>query len=152
MSIPFYVEIEAGYSVNASGTTSGGGRIAALGTNNGSDRPAQLILLRADMTHYVDNVAGSHEIGFGVYAAPWNTYPSTTVYAINNGWNWEDHTILDANGNPTEDVTQAVGTRWFARGRTGDAEWTRLVSSRPSTPRTATSVCTFRIPGSRRNA
>ena len=119
--IPFYVEIEAGYSVNASGTTSGGGRIAALGTNNGSDRPAQLILLRADMTHYVDNVAGSHEIGFGVYAAPWNTYPSTTVYAINNGWNWEDHTILDANGNPTEDVTQAVGTRWFARGRTGDA-------------------------------
>ena len=120
-SIVPYVEIHAGYSVNESGTASRGGRIAALGTGNGSDRPARLVLLRADMTHYLDNAAGSHEVGFGVYAAPWNTYPSTTVYATTNGWGTEYHTPVDANGNPTKDVNQAVGTRWFERRRTGDA-------------------------------
>ena len=118
---PLGVTIYSGFSVNSSGTTSNGGRVAALGTANGSDRPAQLVLLRADMTHYVDNVAGSHEIGFGVYAAPWNTYPSTTVYSLHGGWSTESHTMVDANGNPTTDLTQVVGTRWFSRNRPGDA-------------------------------
>ena len=120
-SIVPYVEIHAGYSVNESGTASRGGRIGALGTGNGSERPARLVLLRADMTHYIDNVGGSHEIGFGIYAAPWNTYPSTTIYSTTAGWGTEYHTPVDASGNPTKDVNQAVGTRWFERRRTGDA-------------------------------
>ena len=120
-SLPLYVEIHGGYSVNDSGTIARGGRIAAAGTPNGTDRPAQLILLRADMTRYVDNAAGSHEIGFGLYAAPWNTYPSTTVYATHAGWGTEYHTPVNANGEPTSDVSQAVATRWFERRRTGDA-------------------------------
>ena len=119
-SILSSITIEAGYSVNSSGTTSGGGRIAALGTGNGSERPARLVLMRADMTRYIDNAGGSHEIGFGVYAAPWNTYPSTTIYATLNGWGSENHTIVDANGNRTSDPNLAVGTRWFRRSRTGD--------------------------------
>ena len=120
-SVVPYVEIHSGFSVNSSGTTSRGGRIAALGTGNGSDRPARLVLMRADMTHYLDNVGGSHEIGFGVYAAPWNTYPSTTIYATTNGWGTEYHTPVDASGNPTKELGQVVGTRWFERRRTGDA-------------------------------
>ena len=110
-SLPLYVEVHGGYSVNESGTIGAGGRIAAAGTPNGTDRPAQLILLRADMTRYVDNVAGSHEIGFGLYAAPWNTYPSTTVYSTHNGWGTELHTPVDANGVQTTDLSQAVATR-----------------------------------------
>ena len=120
-SIVPYVEIHANYSVNESGTASRGGRIAALGTGNGSERPARLVLLRADMTRYIDNAGGSHEIGFGIYAAPWNTYPSTTIYSTTAGWGTEYHTPVDANGNPTSDPTLAVGTRWFERRRTGDA-------------------------------
>ncbi|MCY4060099.1 MAG: carboxypeptidase-like regulatory domain-containing protein, partial [Gammaproteobacteria bacterium] len=117
---PLSVTIYSGFSVNDSGTTSNGGRVAALGTGNGSERPARLVLMRADMTRYVDNVAGSHEISFGVYAAPWNTYPSTTVYSLRNGWSSESHTMVDAAGNPTTDLTQVVGTRWFSRNRPGD--------------------------------
>ena len=117
---PLSVTIYSGFSVNDSGTTSNGGRVAALGTGNGSERPARLVLMRADMTRYVDNAAGSHEISFGVYAAPWNTYPSTTVYSLRNGWSSESHTMVDAAGNPTTDLTQVVGTRWFSRNRPGD--------------------------------
>ncbi len=119
-SLPLYIEIHSGYSVNDSGTIGRGGRIGAAGTPNGSDRPARLILMRADMTHYVDNFGGSHEFGFGVYAAPWSTYPSTTVYATSNGWGTEYHTPVNAAGEPTTNLADAVGTRWFERRRTGD--------------------------------
>ena len=121
---PLYIEVHSGYSVNASGTTANGGRIAAFGSNAaGTRRPTRLLLLRADMTHYLDNVAGSHEIGFGVYAAPWNRYPQYSVYNVSTGWNRENHTPVDANGNVvTEDnLSQAVATRWYYRQRPGDA-------------------------------
>lgn len=118
--LPLYLEIHSGYSVNSSGTISGGGRLAAAGTPNGSDRPARLILLRGDITRYVDDFAGSHEFGVGVYAAPWNRYPSTTTYSLMNGWSTEHHAMVDANGNLTEDPSAAAATRWFYRTRTGD--------------------------------
>ena len=121
--LPLFVEIHGGYSVNESGTIGRGGRIGAAGTPNGTERPARLILFRADMTHYLDDMGGSHEIGFGIYAAPWSTYPSTTVYTTQNGWGAEYHTPIDANGNweSGTHISQAVGTRWFERRRTGDA-------------------------------
>ncbi len=119
-ALPISITIQNGFSVDDSGETSGGGRIAALGAGNGTDRPARLVLFRADMTRYVDNVAGSHEIGFGVYAAPFSTYPSTTLYTTSGGWGSENHTPIDANGNPTTDLSQAVATRWYSRSRTGD--------------------------------
>ena len=117
---PLYLEIHNGFTVNASGTTGNGGRIAALGTGNGTVRPTRLLLLRGDLTHYLDNVAGSHEIAFGVYAAPWNRYPQTTVYADFGGWRQEYHAPVDANGNLVSDLSQAVGTVWYRRLRSGD--------------------------------
>lgn len=120
-SIPLYLEIHNGFDVNSSGTTANGGRIAAMGTGNGTVRPTRLLLLRADLTHYLDDVAGSHEIGFGVYAAPWNRYPQTTVYSNFGGWRSEWHAPVDANGDLTADLSQAVGTVWYRRLRSGDA-------------------------------
>lgn len=120
-SLPLYITIYDKYSVNSSGTTGAGSRLAVAGTGAGSDRPAQLIVFRADLTHYLDDVAGSHEIGFGIFAAPWNTYPSTSTYTTANGWRSENHVMLDASMNPTTDLSQAAGTRWFSRSRTGDA-------------------------------
>ena len=75
------------------------------------------------MTHYLDNVAGSHEIGFGIYAAPWNRYPQFSVYNNATGWTAENHTPVDANGNivTQDNLAQAVGTRWYYRTRPGDA-------------------------------
>ena len=96
--VPLSVEIHNGFTVNSSGTTGDGGRIAALGTGDGTVRPTRLLLLRADMTHYLDNVAGSHEIAFGVYAAPWNRYPQTRVYADVNGWRTERHAPVTRTG------------------------------------------------------
>lgn len=119
-SIPLSVTIYDGFSVNSSGTTSDGGRIAAMGTGNGTLRPTRLLLLRADMTRYLDNVAGSHEIGFGVYAAPWNRYPQSSVYSNFGGWRTEWHAPVDANGELTSDLSQAVRTVWFRRLRSGD--------------------------------
>lgn len=121
-AVPIYVEIHDGFTVNSSGTIGNGGRLAALGTGSGTVRPTRLLLLRADMTHYVDNLAGSHEFGFGVYAAPWNRYPQTTVYADANGWRQEWHAPVDANGNVVtgSDLGQAVGTVWYRRLRSGD--------------------------------
>lgn len=121
-SIPLYLEIHEGFSVNSSGTTGEGGRIAAMGTGNGTVRPTRLLLLRADMTHYLDDMAGSHEIGFGIYAAPWNRYPQSTVYSNFGGWRSEWHAPVDANGELTSDFDQAVGTVWFRRLRSGDAD------------------------------
>ena len=123
--VPLSVEIHNGFTVNSSGTIGNGGRIAALGTGNGTVRPTRLLLLRADMTHYLDNVAGSHEIAFGVYAAPWNRYPQTTVYANVNGWRTEFHAPVDANGlgmsgEQVPDLSQAVRTVWYRRDRSGD--------------------------------
>lgn len=120
-SIPLYLEIHNGFDVDPSGETEGGGRVAAMGSGNGSVRPTRLLLLRADLTHYLDDVAGSHEIGFGVYAAPWNRYPETRVYADFGGWNSEQHAPIDANGNLVlDDYSSAVGTVWFSRTRAGD--------------------------------
>lgn len=119
-SIPLYLEIHDGFSVNSSGTTGEGGRIAAMGTGNGTVRPTRLLLLRADMTHYLDDMAGSHEIGFGVYAAPWNRYPQSSVYSNFGGWRSEWHAPVDANGELTSDLSQAVRTVWFRRLRSGD--------------------------------
>lgn len=119
-SIPLSLTIYDGFSVNSSGTTSDGGRIAAMGTGNGTLRPTRLLLLRADMTRYLDNVAGSHEIGFGVYAAPWNRYPQSSVYSNFGGWRTEWHAPVDANGELTSDLSEAVRTVWFRRLRSGD--------------------------------
>ena len=121
--LPLYIEIHNGFTVNDSGTTGNGGRIAALGSGSGTDRPTRLLLLRADLTRYVEDAAGSHEIGFGVYAAPINRYPQYTVYADDTGWNTEYHTPVDANGNivTQDNIAQAVGTRWYYRTRAGDA-------------------------------
>ena len=122
-SVALFVEIHNGFTVNSSGTTGNGGRIAGLGTGDGRTTPAQLLLLRGDLTHYLDDVAGSHEIGVGVYAAPWNTYPQTRVYADVNGWRQEYHAPVDANGNlvSTANLSQAVRTVWYHRTRRGDA-------------------------------
>ncbi len=119
---PFSITIQNGFTVNSSGTTGNGGRIAQFGTGGGTERPTRLLLLRADMTHYLDNVAGSHEIAFGVYAAPVNRYPQYTVYADSTGWNSENHTPVDANGNIVtgDNLAQAVATRWYSRSRSGD--------------------------------
>lgn len=121
-SLPLFIQIYDSYSVNSSGTTGTGGRLAAAGTPSGFNAPARLLLLRADLTRYVDDVAGSHEFSFGVYAAPSNRYPQTIDYTDANGWTNELHVTLDANGEPTDDLTQAVGTRWFSRSRTGDEQ------------------------------
>ena len=109
--------------MNSSGTTGNGGRIAAFGTGGGTERPTRLLLLRADMTRYVEDAAGSHEVGFGIYAAPVNRYPQYTVYADSTGWNSENHTPVDANGNivTQDNLAQAVATRWYSRTRRGDA-------------------------------
>ena len=122
-SVALSVEIHNGFTVNSSGTTGDGGRIAGLGTGDGRTTPAQLLLLRGDLTHYLDDVAGSHEIGVGVYAAPWNTYPQTRVYADVNGWRVEYHAPVDANGDlvSTANLSQAVRTVWYHRTRRGDA-------------------------------
>jgi len=121
-SIPLYVEIHDGFTVNPSGTTGDGGRIAALGTggggangNQGQIRPTRLLLLRGDLTHYVDDLAGSHEIGFGVYAAPWNLYEETRLYSPGGAWRQEWHAPVDANGNQVSDLSQAVRTVWYRR-------------------------------------
>ena len=120
-AVPLYVEIHNGFTVNSSGTIGNGGRIAALGTGNGTVRPTRLLLLRGDLTHYIDNAAGSHEVAFGVYAAPWNRYPQTTIYANVNGWRTEYHAPVDANGTRLEDdLSQAVRTVWYRRDRSGD--------------------------------
>ena len=121
-SLGLYMEIHNGFTVNSSGTTGNGGRIAALGTGNGTVRPTRLLLLRGDLTHYLDDFMGSHELGFGVYAAPWNRYPQTTVYSNVNGWRQEWHAPVDANGDlvDQENLSQAVGTVWYRRLRSGD--------------------------------
>lgn len=122
-SIPLYLEIHNGFTVNSSGTVSGEGRIAAMGSGNGRVRPTRILLLRADMTHYLDDVAGSHEIGFGVYAAPWNRFPETTQFSNFGGWRSEWHAPVNANGDlTTDDHTQAVRTVWYRRLRSGDAD------------------------------
>lgn len=119
-SIPLYLEIHKDFTVNSSGTTGNGGRIAAMGSGNGLVRPTRLLLVRADMTHYLDDLAGSHEIGFGVYAVPWNRYGQTTEYSNFGGWRSEWHAPVDANGDLTSDLSQAVGTVWYRRLRSGD--------------------------------
>ena len=121
--LPVYIEIHNGYTVNSSGTTGNGGRIAAMGTGGGTDRPTRLLLFRADMTRYIEDAAGSHEVGFGIYAAPVNRYPQYSVYADDTGWNSQYHTPVDANGNIVyqDNLAQAVGTRWYYRTRAGDA-------------------------------
>ncbi len=120
--LPLSVEIHSGFTVNDSGTTGDGGRLAALGTGGGTTRPTRLLLLRGDITRYVEDAAGSHEIGFGVYAAPLNRYPQYTVYPDSTGWNNEYHTPVDANGIivTRNNLSQAVGTVWYRRGRAGD--------------------------------
>ena len=120
---PLSITVQNGFTVNSSGTTGNGGRIAAFGTGGGTQRPTRLLLLRADMTRYVEDAAGSHEVGFGIYAAPVNRYPQYTVYADSTGWNSENHTPVDANGNivTQDNLAQAVATRWYSRTRRGDA-------------------------------
>ncbi len=114
-TLPLYIEIHDGFTDNGS-TLSGTGRQAALGTGSGTERPAQLLLFRSDMTHYVEDLAGSHEFQFGAYIVPDSRYPSTTTRpSQSDGWHSESHVPLDVN-NPS------LGTRWFSRQRYDIAE------------------------------
>jgi hypothetical protein len=109
-TLPLYIEIHDGFTDNGS-TLSGTGRQAALGTPTGSERPAQLLLLRADVTHYLEDMAGSHEVQFGAYIVPDSRYPSTTIRpSQSDGWNTERHVPLDLDN-------LSLGTRWFYRQR-----------------------------------
>ena len=107
---PLYIEIHRTFSVNASGTTSSSGRQVAGGRASFSKRPSTLMMFRGDLTHFVEDLAGSHEFQVGVYMVPISKYAWNTEYSNGTSWSTENHALLDPD-NP------AAGTAWFYRQR-----------------------------------
>lgn len=107
---PLYVEIHRTFSVNSSGTTSSSGRQVAGGRSTFQERPATLMMARGDITHFVEDMAGSHEFQVGVYLMPISKYKRDLVYSNGTSWSTEHHALLDPD-NPS------LGTAWFYRQR-----------------------------------
>jgi hypothetical protein len=91
-------EIDVYSTVNSSGgKLVGNGLIATL--NNLASRntsPAHKATISGDLTYYVANKVGSHEISTGYYLQPRAATKSTTYYA-NNGYTLEDVVLNDPN-------------------------------------------------------
>ena len=90
------------------GTLVGTGRVLEGGNlQNYAYQPATQAMIRADLTYFKDNFAGSHEFQTGVFAAPRSTYDQETEY-VNDGFILEELVLRDSN-NP------AAGTVPFHR-------------------------------------
>jgi hypothetical protein len=98
-------EIDVYSSANSSaGKLVGNGLIATL--NNLSSRstsPAHKATISGDLTYYVPNKWGSHEIATGYYLQPRASTKSTTYYA-NGGYTLED-VVLNNPNNPSAGYT-----------------------------------------------
>jgi hypothetical protein len=81
------------------GTLVGTGRILEGGNlQNYAYQPATQAMVRADLTYFRDDWAGSHEIQTGVFAAPRSTYDQQTEY-VNGGYVLEERRMR-VRGNP----------------------------------------------------
>ncbi len=116
---PLYIELHRSFSVNSSGTTSASGRQVAGGRASFQSRPAELLMARGDFTHYVEDLAGSHEFQLGVYLMPISKYAYNLEYINGSDWNTEFHALLDPD-NPSK------GTAWFYRDRYAPGVVTRF--------------------------
>ena len=99
--------------VESGGTLRGTGALAyASNAGSANQNPASLWMIRADMTHYKEGWAGSHEFQTGVFLQPRNkrdTYKTFSNFQ-GDGWFFEQHRLLDPN-------SPALGTVPFARQR-----------------------------------
>jgi Carboxypeptidase regulatory-like domain len=64
--------------------------------------PSSLITLRADLTYFKDDWAGSHEFQTGFFGAPKSTYDTETIY-LNDGFIQEEQKQVDPT-NPARGV------------------------------------------------
>ena len=62
-----------------------------------SVNPAQKPTLTGDVTYYIPNAWGSHELGAGFYLEPHELYKSTTYYANNGGIIQQDAALINPN-------------------------------------------------------
>ena len=77
------------------GTLVGTGRILEGGNlQNYAYQPATQTMIRADLTYFKDDLAGSHEFQTGVFAAPRSTYDQETEY-VNDGFVLEERRVRD---------------------------------------------------------
>ncbi len=64
---------------------------------------SSILMVRGDVTHYVEDFGGSHEFKTGIYAAPSLTRDVTRNY-LNNGFVVEDRYVVDPNDTGSTEI------------------------------------------------
>jgi hypothetical protein len=79
------------------GRPTGSGSIATMNNQQSINlAPASALTIRADLTYFLENWFGSHEIKTGLYAMPNSRYDITNVYQ-NDGFVLEEVRLADSN-------------------------------------------------------
>lgn len=86
------------YAASAGKLVGQGSSLATLNNlSSVSVSPAQKPTLTGDVSYYIANAWGSHELGAGFYLEPHELYKSTTYYANNGGVIQQDAVLVNPN-------------------------------------------------------
>ncbi len=125
--VPFggpQIEIHESY-VESAGELDGTGLLAqGNSVSSLNEASPYLLMIRGDWTHYKEGWGGSHELQTGIFfmGSKGEGHVQYSNFDDGNGWNWEDHRLIDPD-NPS------LGTVAFARGRR-DVEFVQTIGER----------------------